>query len=652
MVASRYSDISDRGQHMSNSEGTTRASGTIQLIAPDDVQFSIVSGLSDEVAKGFGTQTITLLEGIYSVKWFCGELVSEKLIRVFEENEKNKPIEFSDRTLNDEVRSVASVLEQHCTGIQSGVMLLIPWQDGRPYVSFARFFRLSKDASGLESSKASEPTVIQKNGLLVLIFDVSPGTYSLHYNSVERIRLQQTVQVYASRLTVALVTLLRVARPEGAAEKARFRVRDGVEPSAMRIVSIARSAPSTSIATNIRLAGTLLSRLAVKAEPLPPELFNAAHESTDPYIQTYALALVLGRLDGNLNSFREAVALDPKTAGKALALISHPNLYVGGRCAPDIDCGWWRLALGGFAKIEVASEKRFDQLSHPPLLETSWDWATAWSLVNPGTNYLSSEIMAASTSRVRAGPWLVWRGRTIANEASALLGSEGNIVQGAVNLTAALKNTVEIVAEAFEKTSKRLKDEGQAAGGIASYDLAQLSQGTKRLVANVAALSQQTDSDLGLLESLVLKMKAPLTVVANEVERAQIEMNLATAVKKDEDLFTQDPWKGRFGGEDQRDIYRLVLKNWKRSNTRDILALEVAVTCHEPKKTRGAGPVRFYLHPTFNPYVHDVPWEDGESSLRCYAVGGFTIGAILDNGIKLELDLAQDDRLPPDFRAR
>jgi hypothetical protein len=63
------------------------------------------------------------------------------------------------------------------------------------------------------------------------------------------------------------------------------------------------------------------------------------------------------------------------------------------------------------------------------------------------------------------------------------------------------------------------------------------------------------------------------------------------------------------------------------------------------------GPVVFHLHDTFSPNVIPVDPVGGVATLDLTSYGAFTVGAILADGTKLELDLASLAEAPQEFRA-
>lgn len=120
---------------------------------------------------------------------------------------------------------------------------------------------------------------------------------------------------------------------------------------------------------------------------------------------------------------------------------------------------------------------------------------------------------------------------------------------------------------------------------------------------------------------------------------------LAAIVRQENSLpsptVSDDPQKGRFGGAPEQNGRRLSAtvdpegQGW--------YAIRVRVESTDPERPL-KGPVRLYLHDTFDPDTTVLTPRRGVARARIGAYGSFTIGAICADGTKLELDLA-DERL-------
>jgi hypothetical protein len=115
-----------------------------------------------------------------------------------------------------------------------------------------------------------------------------------------------------------------------------------------------------------------------------------------------------------------------------------------------------------------------------------------------------------------------------------------------------------------------------------------------------------------------------------------------------------DPWKGQFEGESERNDRKLEAEVTRVTGTSDLFSVCLRVSSTLPKQNPLRGVVQFFLHPTFNndrPIVTVGP--SGVAELRLKAWGAFTVGALADEGrTKLELDLSKLENAPHEFRTR
>lgn len=114
---------------------------------------------------------------------------------------------------------------------------------------------------------------------------------------------------------------------------------------------------------------------------------------------------------------------------------------------------------------------------------------------------------------------------------------------------------------------------------------------------------------------------------------------------------SNDPWRGRFGGESENGGYRLSAEVG-RSNVPEYFSVRLRVS-RVGSEGGEAREVDFYLHPTFpKPRVKRRLNKRGRADLALLAWGAFTVGARLDNGVELELNLAELSSAPETFRLR
>lgn len=111
-----------------------------------------------------------------------------------------------------------------------------------------------------------------------------------------------------------------------------------------------------------------------------------------------------------------------------------------------------------------------------------------------------------------------------------------------------------------------------------------------------------------------------------------------------------DPWRGKFGGQPSAAGATLEATVSPTSNP-TIFKVDLVV---RGGRSHGAGTkVLYFLHPTFGlePRV-SILGADDRAPLELYAWGAFTVGALLEDGTKLELNLATLTGAPDLFRTR
>ncbi|ACK86385.1 hypothetical protein Mchl_5662 (plasmid) [Methylorubrum extorquens CM4] len=116
--------------------------------------------------------------------------------------------------------------------------------------------------------------------------------------------------------------------------------------------------------------------------------------------------------------------------------------------------------------------------------------------------------------------------------------------------------------------------------------------------------------------------------------------------------YDSDPNKGRFGGSPEQNGRRLRLVSSRVVEREEWMSLTLAV-----ERVGDAPPlegsVRLYMHPTFPEDEYDVKVTGGTARDTVLSTGAFTVGAVADGGrTRLELDLAQENSLPPWFIGR
>jgi hypothetical protein len=113
---------------------------------------------------------------------------------------------------------------------------------------------------------------------------------------------------------------------------------------------------------------------------------------------------------------------------------------------------------------------------------------------------------------------------------------------------------------------------------------------------------------------------------------------------------TEDPQRGRWGGQASRNNRRLWAKIEPLAGTTEYFNVHIQVeSTSESDPLRGK--VIFHLHPTFRKSVVEQVVRNGIAAIDRVAYGAFTVGAETDNG-PLELNLADVPGSPVEFRER
>jgi hypothetical protein len=133
-------------------------------------------------------------------------------------------------------------------------------------------------------------------------------------------------------------------------------------------------------------------------------------------------------------------------------------------------------------------------------------------------------------------------------------------------------------------------------------------------------------------------------------EESSQAANQKGSLKLPEPVNSYDPQKGRFGGlsiNKGRKLSAEVTPAQGYPGNYDVTLKVESIDPSKPLK----GQVTFYLHHTFLRPVRVVSIKDGIALLELLAYGAFTAGAVADEGeTLLELDLAEDERFPKQFR--
>jgi hypothetical protein len=102
----------------------------------------------------------------------------------------------------------------------------------------------------------------------------------------------------------------------------------------------------------------------------------------------------------------------------------------------------------------------------------------------------------------------------------------------------------------------------------------------------------------------------------------------------------EDPQKGRFGGQAERDGFKLSASF--RNVTKSFVEVVLRVEAPPGAGLEEAECVEFFLHDSFDPDVIPAVFSGGVAELALLVYGGFTVGAWVGcRRVELELDLAK-----------
>jgi len=114
-----------------------------------------------------------------------------------------------------------------------------------------------------------------------------------------------------------------------------------------------------------------------------------------------------------------------------------------------------------------------------------------------------------------------------------------------------------------------------------------------------------------------------------------------------------DPQKHQWGGTPERNGWRLSAEVRPSKSSSEWFEIELKVAAVRGQRHL-AGPVELHLHDSFRKPVETInPSRNGEVHFKAWAYGAFTVGAlVLEDGTRLELDLADLPEAPRLFRSR
>lgn len=622
----------------SSSKSTAQISIEAQLgvnVRVIDSAFTTVASASSEpLSEAFEP-------GIYTIRWTAGDTAAQRVVRLREGDHlktgdsglipgaaPSEDIPLAGRQL------AALIREVDRRNPKTRFVIFVCANDMRTTSDVGKDVQLRSFDEGSDSqAQRSLTTFDAKDGWSALHLECKPGLHLLRYLNSERKRIEQTIFAPPGRSTIIWLRYGTAYTAEGKFAEGQFRARRGIDASRTRIVSIAPFEPASALRDRFLLASSLLTDVAVRKGELINALVNGLQNVHDPFIRLYAATVLLTRPLSPEGIWAELpdepLALPHQNAMIARRLLD--SEFVDAEQWPDAICAHWRLNLAGTDSGVGYSHK----LPAPPMLESAWRWATAWSVRHPESldPVRSPAIAAVTKGQERTSPWLTWRSRDLRTKPGAnSSGLRPELVE------AGIRTIGELAAE-VEVHSKR--------AGIANS----VSQGTLdfvRMTSRLGSTSQWSVGNDQLFSRLAGATGLPASELVLKANTALEEMRQLPA--PDVDAATSDPNKGAFGGTPNANGLCLSLASFRKSNNPDYLALDFEVQMDSGVQI--GGPFTFVLHPTFSPSRVAVAAIDNVARYTAFAWGSFTLGVEAPDGTRLELDLSHDRRLPQWFRDR
>lgn len=120
--------------------------------------------------------------------------------------------------------------------------------------------------------------------------------------------------------------------------------------------------------------------------------------------------------------------------------------------------------------------------------------------------------------------------------------------------------------------------------------------------------------------------------------------------------YPNDPWRSMVSAESRSANYALTSRVAALPADPNNFQVDITVEALTPETVQavaGKQSVIFLLHPTFGDRPPTVAFgPDGKAVLQIFSYGAFAVGAIMEDGTALELNLASDETAPPAFRQR
>lgn len=638
---------------MSASEKKSLGMGTLVVEAPLGTTIEILNSGLDQLKTGTTSLSLDLEDGVYAVNWRAGDKTQRWMVRIKAGETSHVPAKLPRRKAaklapNNSRMDIAQSISHRKKsehGAEIFVAVLAPEQ--QVTADLTRSIRLRNASlpttTASVESEAEKPA--ERGNWAAVRYAVQPGCYILTFETFERRLTEMTVYVPKGRVAFILLPYGQISIVEGQSEDGRIRKRRGIDAANAIILAPSFETSANQIVENLVTAETLLHGLKSRERMVDPESAKLLlSEDADIMLKLYAaaglLALngnVLQRLETSVKaSFENRTALRPDATMVAALLYNQLKAHSDW---PDVTCLGWQLSV---------ADGEHQSIAVLPMLEICWRWAAAQSARGSNASTLNPSLIdAVSRADPAASPWMV--------TGTAAAGASSKVEEFFADVGPDLLELSAKVAEAvFDKTRLSVPSKVAPASVNSAINRASLSPATDQLVQAVLSAGRavdwkQTVSDL--LPRLAASMAEPVSSLGPIIKNAIKEMSEAMpkGVESAEALWNSDPHKGKFGGRSESKGARLILESFQQQDGLDFLALNFAVM--GTRKPELSGIVTFYLHPTFSPHTVTVPVIKGRADFTCYAMGAFTVGVETQDGRRLELDLAEDERLPAAFLA-
>jgi hypothetical protein len=638
---------------MSASEKKSLGMGRLVVEAPLGTTIEILNSGLVQLETGTTSLSKDLEDGVYAVNWRAGDKTERWMVRIKAGETSRVTTDLPGRMEAElppnnsrmEIAQWISRLKKPLHGAEIFIAVLAPEQQVK--ADLTRSIRL-REASAPTTTTSVEPLAEkpdERGNWAAVRYAVQPGCYVLTFETFERRLAEMTVYVPKGRVAFILLPYGQTSIVEGQSEDGRIRKRRGIDAANVIILAPSFVTSASQIVENLATAETLLHGLKSRERMVDPESAKVLlNEDADIMLKLYAaaglLALygnVLQRLETSVKaSFENRTALRPDATTVAELLYNQLKEHSDW---PDVTCLGWQLSV---------ADGEHQSIAVLPMLEICWRWAASQSVRGSNSSSLNQSMNdAVSRADPAASPWMV--------TGTAAAGTGPKVEEFFADIAPDLLELSAKVAEAvLDKTRQSISSKVAPASANSAINRASLSPATDQLVQAVlsagrAAGWKQAASDL--LPRLAASLAEPVSSLGPIIKNAIKE--ISEAVQKGpgpaEALWNSDPHKGKFGGLSESDGVRLTLESFQQQDGLDFLALNLTVIGTRTPELSGI--VTFYLHPTFSPHTVTVPVIKGRADFTCYAMGAFTVGVETQDGRRLELDLAEDERLPVAFLA-